>query len=564
VRGVVHYAVDPKNPHDRLICDVDKAATNARGEVEFSGDVDILRPKEPGRGNGVLYVNVPNRGLRFFVRDKNVDEWYLRQGFTLAEVAWQFDVRPDAALLHFTAPVAKGVSGHVRSDFVVAERRPTHTIAHEIQGAIGGTGYPVSDRKDAVLTERDEPLAPRRTIPRKSWRFTDDRTIALDGGFAPGKVYEIVYTASDPALVGTGLAAIRDFASYAKHDPDAIVKAKSVYAMGISQNGRFLRHFLWQGFNADESGRQALDAVLAYVAGAGRGNFNHRFAQPSRDAQPLTPAFYPVDVPPFTDGELLEKARAESVVPKLFLVNTEYEYWSRAASLTHTTPDGARDVAPTESTRIYLVAGLAHVAGPFPPEKPAAGQELENPLSITAYRRGFTAALDAWAREGVEPPASRIPRIADGTLVPASKLALPSMHGVAPPRFAYPAYKIADGNTEPPVVTGTYTTLVPQVGPDGNALAGVRPPELGIPLATYTGWNLRAPSTGFPEYRASFIGSFIPFPKAEVLERNRDADTYLGRFARAAAKLVRERFLVADDLPAILARAEEEWALAVK
>src|SRR5205085_11679474 len=177
-------------------------------------------------------------------------------------------------------------------------------------------------------------------------------------------------------------------------------------AMGISQNGRMLRHFVWQGFNADEQGRQALDAMLVYVAGAGRGNFNHRFAQPSRDAQPLVPAFYPVDVPPFTDDGLLERARAEHVVPKIFYVNTAYEYWSRGASLIHTTPDSARDVEPAPTSPAYLVARLGHIAGAWPPametELDLSGQQLVNPNNIVHLRHGFTAALDAWARAGVE------------------------------------------------------------------------------------------------------------------------------------------------------------------
>src|SRR2546423_14219551 len=163
LQGRVTYALDPSNPHNAAIVDLDKAPRNARGEVEFSGDVDVVRPKNGG--NGVLYVDVPNRGGRFFIRDSNPDEWYLRQGFTLAEVAWQFDVRPDARLMHFDAPGAQGIRGRVRSDFVVSAKTFDHPVAHVIQGAIGGTGYSAAETKDATLTERDAPVAPRRTIP---------------------------------------------------------------------------------------------------------------------------------------------------------------------------------------------------------------------------------------------------------------------------------------------------------------------------------------------------------------------------------------------------------------
>ena len=549
IQGRVTYSLDPKNPHNAAIADL-------TSEVEFTGDVDIVRPKNGG--NGVLFVNVPNRGGRFFIRDTNPDEWYLRQGFTLAEVGWQFDVRPDPRLLRLDAPVAKGIRGRVRSDFIVSAKTFDHPLAHVIQGNIGGTGYPVADPRDAVLTERDAPMAARRNIPKSKWRFTDDKSVHFDDGFVPGKIYEVIYSATDPAIVGAGLAAVRDFASYCKNDPAAVAPAKLAYAMGISQTGRFLRHLVWQGFNADEAGRKAYDALLVYVAGAGRGNFNHRFAQPSRDAQPLVPAMYPVDVPPFTDDGLLERARAENVVPKIFYVNTAYEYWSRGASLIHTTPDGTRDVEPPAEVRAYLVAGLGHVAGPFPPARDAAAQLPVNPNNIVYLRHGFAAALDAWTRNGVAPPPSRIPKIADGTLVPAEKLASASA-----PKFAYNVYKI-DLGVEPPPVHGTYTNLVPQTGADGNELAGVRIPELQVPIATYTGWNLREASTGFPEYRASFVGSFIAWPKDDVLARFHTRDEYFGRFTDAALALVRDRFFVADDLPAILERGGKLWEVVVK
>lgn len=578
IEALVHYALDPRDPHDAIIADLDRAPRNARGEVEFTGDVDILRPKRAAAGNDVLLIDVPNRGGRFLIRDANLDDWYLRQGYTLAEVAWQFDVRPDPSLMHFVAPVARGIRGHVRSDFVVPQNTPEHTIAHFIGGDLGGTGYPVADPSDAALTERDGPLAPRRPIPRSRWRFSGDRAVKLDGGFVPGKLYEIIYTAADPAVVGTGLAAVRDFASYSKNDAASPAHAGRVYAMGISQTGRLLRHFVWQGFNADEAGRQVFDGLVVYVAGAGRGNFNHRFAQPSRDAQPLAPSLYPVDVFPFTDepevdaatgarGGLLDRARAAQVVPKIFYVNTAYEYWSRAASLIHTTPDGAKDVAPAETTRIYFVAGLGHVAGKFPPaleESPERrGQMPVNPNNIIYLRHGFVAALDAWVRLGVEPPASRYPRISDGTLVKPGELGLKAILGVAVPKFAYQAYRIG-GSDEPPKVGGTYVNLVPQVGPDGNEVAGVHLPELDVPVASYTGWNLRSPDIGFPDYRASFIGAYIAWPKATIADLYHSRDEYLGRFAAAALKLVEARFLRADDLPAVLTRGGEELDFAAR
>jgi len=583
IQGRAYFAVDPSNAHDRAIVDIDKAPRNAKGEVEFSADVDILQPKDAGRGNGTLFVNVPNRGGRFFIREQNVDEYYLRQGYTLAEMGWQFDIRPDPRLLRLYAPVVKGVTGRVRADFIVPEKVFEHPLGHLLSGTIGGTGYPVANilAKDAVLTARKAPLADRNVITRSRWRFTNDQTVHLDDGFQPGNIYEVIYTASDPAVVGCGLAAVRDLAAYAKHDPKALVHAQRAYAMGISQTGRFLRHLVWQGFNADEDGRQVFDALLVYVAGAGRGSFNHRFAQPSRDAQPLSPLFYPTDVFPFTDNPetdprtgvttgLLDRARAEQVVPKIFYVNTEYEYWSRGASLIHTTPDGKFDVPIPADVRIYFVADVAHIGGAFPPapanERSILGQQLANPLRIEQLRHGFSAALDAWVRDGVAPPESRYPKLMLNTLVPVAGLAVKTMHGVAIPPTNYEVYRTDFGAdwprgivTEPPRVDGAYPTLVPQINADGLDLAGVHLPEIDAPLATYTGWNLRDASIGFPDARASFVGSYIPWPKAEAIERYHNRDEYLGAFTRAALERIHDRFLVVDDLPSILQRAGEEW-----
>jgi len=587
IQGRAYFALDPANAHDRVIVDLDKAPRNAKGEVEFSADVDILMPKRGG--NGTLFINVPNRGGRFFIREQNVDEYYLRQGYTLAEVGWQFDIRPDPKLLRLYAPIVRGITGRVRADFIVAEKTLDHPLGHVISGTIGGTGYPVADirAKDAVLTERDAPLAQRKTIAAKRWRFTDDHTIHFDDGFVPGRIYEVIYTAKDPAVVGCGLAAVRDFAAYAKHDANALIHADRAYAMGISQTGRFLRHLVWQGFNADEDGRQVFDALLVYVAGAGRGSFNHRFAQPSRDAQPLSPLFYPTDVFPFTDNPetdprsgvtagLLDSARAEHVVPKIFYVNTSYEYWSRGASLIHTSPDGKSDATIPPEVRIYFIAGVAHIGGAFPPAKNAElsirGQQLDNPLRIEQLRHGFAAALDEWVRDGVAPPDSRFPRVLFRQIVPVSQLSPKIVHGVEFPHFNYEVYRTDFGAdwargivTEPPRVDGVYPTLVPQVNADGLETTGVHLPEIDVPLATYSGWNLRDPQIGFPDSRASFVGSYIPWTKSEIDKRYyNSAEDYFGRFTLAALNLLRERFFVVDDLPAILKRAVEEWNYATK
>ncbi|HEX8170343.1 MAG TPA: alpha/beta hydrolase domain-containing protein [Thermoanaerobaculia bacterium] len=572
ITGRVTYALDPANPHNRVIVDLDKAPRDEHGEVVFAGDVLILRPKSGG--NDTLYLEVPNRGGLGGFSNPEWDASLFQRGYTLAWVAWQFDVRPDPALLHFTAPVVHGVRGLVRSDFTVESPQPTHTIAHEIFApygheairSIGGTGYPVADRNDRanILTERDAVDAPRRTIARAKWRFTDDLTIALDGNFVPGRIYEFVYAAADPAVAGTGLAAIRDFASWARNDPASPIHVKNAYTLGISQTGRFLRHFLYEGFNADENGRQVFDGAIIYVAGAGRGNFNHRFAQPSR--APITPApsLERADLFPFTDlpqtdpvtgrtEGLLDRAIAEKVVPKIFYVNTSYEYWSRGGSLIHTTPDARADVPLPPTSRIYVVAGHAHFDGPFPPERAVGGTELQNPVNyFNSTVHAMIDDLDAWVKKGTEPPPSRYPRIDDGTLVRREQLAMPRA-----PRSVYTPYRFTSDTQ--PRVTGTFPTLVPQVGPDGNELAGLRMPFLTTPLAAHTGWNPRDPQTGFAGDRVGFAGSLFPFDKATIAARYPSREVYLGRFTADALQLIKDRYISKDDLYDLLQQASQFW-----
>jgi hypothetical protein len=391
---------------------------------------------------------------------------------------------------------------------------------------------------------------------------------------------------------------VRDFAAYAKHTADAVTPAAHVYGEGISQNGRFLRDFLYQGFNADEDGRIALDGVLAHVAGAGRGSFNYRFAQPSRDAQPTSSIFFPTDIFPFTDqpesdavtgeaGGLLDRAAKDKVLPKIFFSNTSYEYWGRVAALIHVSADGKRDADVSENVRIYHLTGLQHYSGPFPAAKGEAdtmGQLPQSPLPVKYFWRSMIANMDAWVRNGTLPPASSYPKISNGTLVPLGKLAFPVIPRVTRPREANAAYrldygpKVAQGilQTQPPKVAAVFPVLVPQVNEDGNELDGVRLPELTVPLATYTGWSLRDPSIGAPDQRCAFVGSYVAFartaeerkklsdPRKSIAERYAGREDYLARFTQALDELVAARWILPEDRAAMLQLGEREWVEATK
>jgi len=626
ITGRVYFALAVANLHNRRIVDLSNAVNLKDGEVEFSADFIAVRPKDAHKGNGSLLLEVPNRGRGRIIglvdggdwdlaKDAG-DAWLLRNGFTIVSLGWQWDAQ-GAGALRFFAPVAKEngktITGLLRGDLMPSKVTEEIPLGHLIGGGIGGSEYPAAAPDDPrnVLTVRDSRSGQRTVVPRADWQFAhtvdgkltpSDRHIHLNGGFQPGKIYEYVYVVADPVVAGGGFAAIRDFASYAKHAHDAVTPAERVYGEGISQNGRFLRDFLYQGFNADEGGNIALDGVLAHVAGAGRGSFNYRFAQPSRDAQPTSSIFFPTDIFPFTDqpekdpitGEpagLLDRATADKVVPKIFLSNTSYEYWGRAAALIHVSADGKHDAPISDNVRIYHFTGLQHFSGPFPPQKGEGdlqSQQPQSPLPVNYFWRAMIANMDAWVRNNTLPPPSSYPKIADGTLVPLREYAFPAIPGVNQPHEASEAWRLDFGphwrdgilGLQPPKIGEAFPVLVPQVDADGNERDGVRLPEITVSLATYTGWNLRDPSIGAPDQRVAFEVSYLPFPKTaadhradgqkrddprkSIAERYADREDYMTRYQNAVDDLVKQRWILPEDRAALLHNGDVEWAEATK
>lgn len=622
ITGRVYFGVAVGNRHNRGIVDLDKAVNLKNGEVEFWADFILVRPKDPKRANGSMLLEVPNRGRSRIIglvdggdwdlTKSAGDGWLLSHGFTIAALGWQWDAVGDDAL-HLNAPIAKDhgktITGLLRGDVMPSKPMEDIPLGHLLIGTIGGSEYPVAAPDDPrnILTVRDSRTAERTVIPRAQWRFgrvvdgkfeDSNRHIHLAGAFQPGKIYEYVYAVADPVVAGLGFAAVRDFASYSKHDKQAIAPVERVIAEGISQNGRFLRDFLYQGFNADEQGRMALDGVLAHVAGAGRGNFNYRFAQPSRDSQPTSSVFFATDLFPFTDvpekdpmtgakDGLLDRANAEKVVPKIFFSNTSYEYWGRAASLIHTTADGTQDVRPSANARIYHFTGLQHFSVPFPHEKGEGdlfGQQPQSPLPIRYFWRAMIWNMDRWVRGTAEAPESRYSKISDGTLVPLDKYAFPAIPNLNRPHEVSEAWRIDFGpqwregivSIQPPKVGTVFPVLVPQVDEDGNERGGIRLPEVSVPLATYTGWNLRDPSIGAADQRVSFEGSYLPFartaeerkasgdPRKAIGERYSAREDYLKKFGAALDELIKQGNILPEDRDSLMKRAEEEWDYANK
>jgi hypothetical protein len=625
--GRIAFAFDPDNPRNAAIVDLKLAPRSAAGLVEAESDILVLQAKDPTKRRGVAIVEVSNRGRKATFQYLNLadyrspdprtepdfgDGFLMDEGLTIVMIGWQFDVLGPSPL-GMRVPVVTEpngpITGLVRSDWALD--RPAEEL---ILGHLGHWNYAPADPADpaAHLTVRLAREGRRTAVPRAEWSFvktqgaTELNAIRLNGGFDAGRIYELVYRAQDPRLVGLGLLAVRDVISYIKYDQRSEFPAAVGVAFGFSQTGRFLRHFLYLGLNTDERDRQAYDGMLIQVAGAGRGSFNHRFAQPSRDATPYLSLFYPTDLFPFTGGVtrdpvtgasagLFDRQRSDHR-PRIFQTNTSYEYWGRAASLIHTTPDGLSDVAPIEGERIYLMTGAQHMIDWLMPAEEARlgatsayrGNEVDFRLTF----RALTMAMVAWVKDGIEPPPSRYPTIAEGTLVRPAALAFPRIPGVKVPRMAHVAYRADYGSEfdtrgivskEPPEIGEAFPSLVPQVDGLGNDLGGIRPYELRVPLATNTGWNLRDAPWNEGEHAGtgedaltSYLGTFVPLPRTER-ERRALGDprpsiealygtetNFLAAVRQAAAALVAEGFLLPRDVPLIEGRAAARWKWAMK
>jgi hypothetical protein len=591
--GKAYFAVDPNLPANKIITDIAKAPRNQDGLVTFSADFDCLKPRDPKHGNHAVLFEVSNRGGKAMLNMFG-DDFLLDQGYTLVWLGWEFDVPPGPGLLRLYAPVAQGITGLVRSEIIVDHKATRQSLGDRSQLA-----YPAMNPDDPglTLTVRDHADGPRRAVAREAWHIESGTHVVMPAGFEPGKIYELVYQAKDPPIVGLGPAAVRDLISFLKYGiPGDTILAdhhdiiKRAYGFGVSQSGRFLRTFVYYGFNQDEKGRRVFDGLMAHVAGAGRGSFNHRFAQASRDGHPFLNTFYPTDIFPFTDlaetdaetgitDGLLTHATPPAAVPKIFYTNTSYEYYGRAASLIHTTLDGEKDAPIAPTTRIYFLTGCQHGPSRFPPEREEA-QNLPNPNNYRWTLRALLVALDGWVAQGQEPPPSRYPKMADGSLTPLGAVAFPKAPGVQFPTRIQQAWHVNYGEEfrsagivtiEPPKVGSAFPMRVPQVDADGNEMAGIRMPATAVPLATYTGWNLRAAGIGAPDELYSMVGSFIPFartkaervktgdPRLSVEERYASKQAYLDKVQAAAEDLVQARYLLGRDVPLVVARASAEW-----
>jgi Alpha/beta hydrolase domain len=651
--GKAYGEIDPDLVQNAIIQDIKLGPKNARGRVEYTTDIDILRPADLAKGNGLLLVEVHNRGRKLlfgnFMADLKGDQtarnnltdagdgFLLKAGYTIVWYGWQPDVAPGDGRLTMQAPAAKGPNGAPVTGLVRAELT-TAAPAKTLNLAAGWFTTNVTESYPTVSTDNKTPLAdgfvpkmtlrakesePRVPVPNSEWSFgacndagvvtPNDKQVCMPAGFQPGRLYELIYRAKDPTIMGLGFAATRDIGSFLKNEQrDSAGKANPVYRagqkailLGTSQSGRFMRTFIHLGFNRDEAGRTTYEGAYPHIGG-GMHAMNIRFAQPGRAWGDQVDHLYPAYDFPFsyarqndpitgrTQG-VLDRCSSTNTCPKIFHVATALEVWEGRQSLGLTDPLGQRDVKDPDNVRTFIMASTQHGTAAYPlPTAPPFGvcQQQGNPNPQMWTMRALLTGLGDWVKTNKAPPASAVPRIADGTLVAPDRVAFPpipenkygnvprpavralKVHNTLHKLDFGPQFRAADSSgvitIEPPKVgTASYGILVPQVDADGNDIGGLRSVHLQAPIGTYTGWNLGRKDR-FEDGFCSLQGSFIPFartkqerldardPRLSIEERYPTKEAYAAAVKAAAEKLVAARYLLPDDAAMLTKQAETE------
>ncbi|NSW93586.1 MAG: hypothetical protein HPY62_02625, partial [Bacteroidales bacterium] len=609
--------VDPSDPRNAIIQDILLAPRNKKGYVEYISDFIILKPADMTKSNGLLFLSLPNRGNAL-----PPDTVLLGRGYIYVWCAWQGDVLAGNNRMLMRVPYAseagEEIAGLLRAEFQVSTATNTLNLSSGFfQGMTHHSYESVSNDNDgAVFTRRIRESDERIPVPNSEWAFSncsgfrfpgipDPKKISLRDGFQPNYIYELIYTAKNPLVLGLGFASIRDFVSFLRNEkadeagipnPLAVpstgeIPVKAAVMQGVSQCSNFARTFLFLGFNTDEKGKSVFEGVNAHI-GTRRISLNIRFGRPGGGGLQHEDHLFPGNDPPFTwgnesdpisgvTGGILEKCSAEGNCPKIIQTLSSSEYWQLRASLTTTDSYGTRDLVIPENVRIYLFSGTQHTPAEVADQMSGFRQ---NGNSYQPYLRALLVALERWILEGTEPPPSSYPKIAEGTLVTPDKASIgwPDIPGVPYsglvnelPLLDYgPSYDFRNVTgvltLEPPKrkSADNYKTLVPKVDNDGNEIAGVRGISIRVPLGTYTGWALRKEGYGKGDL-SSLNGMFIPFkntrkerieandPRSSLQERYRSHEKYVEEVRKAANALVKEGFLLPEDAEAEIIKAEK-------
>ena len=612
--GGVSFALDPAAAGNQGIVDLALAPRNAADLVEFSVDLDILKPVDLGRGNRRLLYDVNNRGSKTVLRafnDAPADNdpttlaaagngYLMRQGYPVVWSGWQGDLLPGDGLLTAELPEAlengKSVRGKVRQEFIAEEE---NVLSLPLSGAANIRSYEALDldTSHATLTMRERETDPRQPIAPGDWAFAraEDASGGLSvtpspvdcwvkAGFRPGWIYELIYETEGSRVMGLGIVGVRDLMSFLRYDdadaagePNPLAGyGELAYCYGQSLSARLIRQFVYAGYNADHADRRVFDAVHVHVSGGGRLFANARFAQVGRYPRQHEEHQWPSErypfaysaVPdPYSEGLDAVLKRPDSD-PLVMHTHTNTEYWGRHGSLGHTDPRNGDDLELPDSVRMYVLASAQHT-GAMPPAEQVS-QQQSNVMNTGPSLRAVLSLMDRWATDGTLPPPSRVPRRGDATLAePADVLQrFPVVPGVDTPsspsrlpRYDYgPDFDRGIVSEFPPrpVPGQEYPVQVPQVDADGNDVAGLRSPEVTVPVGTHTGWNLR--KEGFAKGElASLGGSFVPFartrserqaagdPRLSIEERYASHAGYVRAIAKAAEALVSDGLLLGED-----------------
>ena len=603
-KGLVEYSTDflilkPQNPkkgNRRLFFDWGNRG-NIRCLQFFNDALASNDPKtREHAGNGFLF----------------------RRGYTLVFAGWQGDLLAGDGRFLMDLPVASNhgisITGQVRSEFILEESGIT---TQPLSGWANTRSHPTVslDTDQASLTRRLYADASREVIPSDQWMFArdeggsgldgvskqtaivpSDTNIYLPGGFETGWIYELVYTGRNPLVLGLGHPAVRDLISFLKYGdfddqghPNPLGKRRidKAYGWGRSQTGRAIRDFVYHGYNEDFDGRKVFDGLIPHVSGAGLLWMNHRFAnavspagqehEVHHNCADRFPFSYAVTTDHLT-GKTDSILKRPASDPLIIHTQSATEYWQRRGSLVHTDTQG-HDLEQPERVRVYAWGSSEHFADSGMSE-PSRGpcQNLSNVVRTSLFFRSALDNLDLWATDDVAPPSSRYPRRSDGTLVdgnewrhqfpPIPGVALPNGPAQLPLLDFGPDFEKGLLTLEPPLVLNPngYPTLVPSVDSDGIDQGCLNAPMVLAPLATYTGWNLRARGQGQGAMH-KFTGSTIPFaetpeeqlatadPRPSILERYPNSEAYLDAIRKAARQLVEERYMLEEDVERCL-----EWA----
>lgn len=633
IRGRLIGEVDPAQAENRRIQDIALAPRNAAGRVEYTADFLLLRPVADERIAPVLQLNLVNRGRTLGLiynvgapqggatdsvdpttRADAGDGFVMRRGSAVLYLGWQGDLAAGDNRLRLAVPVATRqgapLTGPVRVTLKVDSAAGSASIAG---GGAPQVAYPAADLAEpgAVLRHRGATGAAWSTLPRADWAFAtcapggfpgtpDPRAICLKGNFDPSQDYELTYTARDPLVLGLGLAAIRDTASFFHHaardsagTPNPLAgRIKYVLATGLSQDGNLMRNLVQLGFNRDESGRRAFDGMMAHLSGK-RTPINVRFAAPGATSTlfegPLnigheTPLTWQRERDPLTGkpAGLLDRCRATATCPRVFDTFTSTEFRQYAMAYTWVDPMARRDLVLPANVRVYFLTGSQHgtadsQAKPIPP---GVCQLARNHGPNMETQRALLVAMEDWLTAGRAPPPSRVPTLAARQLASPSAAGWPAIPGVTyPTRSLVPTptdwgagFDAVDesgitGRTPRPRASVAFPPLVPRVDADGNETSGIRPTAIQVPFGTYTGWNTRRAGFGEGEL-CGLSGGFVPFaatkaerlakgdPRPSLEERYATHDDYVRAVYHAAAALQGERFLLPEDAARLVHEAE--------